>query len=325
MLRTREPSATVCVYHWNPRNLKLWNVLVASNVLFRKRSPSMLYEIAGRRPLLVAALGCACLALPVFAQDAGSNAKSPLYDAVSIKPNKTDVGMVRISQGNDGYSGVNVSLKMLIQYAYKLQTMDQIAALPGWAEGAGFDVNAKMDADSVEAFKKLSKDDANEQRRAMMRQMLEDRFHLKVHHETREMSVYNLVIAKGGFLLKEADPNNAYPNGPKGPDGQSHGGMLTMDNGELTAQAVRISALVNFLSSQLHRQVIDKSGLTGKYDIDLKFASDNPHEDSGSAAPAETAPPRITAVQEQLGLKLESVKGPVETIIVDHVEQPSEN
>jgi uncharacterized protein (TIGR03435 family) len=133
------------------------------------------------------------------------------------------------------------------------------------------------------------------------------------------------VIAKGGFLLKEADPNNTYPNGPKGPDGQSHGGMMMMRDGELTAQAVQISGLINILSSQLHRQVIDKTGLTGKYDITLKYATDNPHEDSASAATAESAPSLITAVQEQLGLKLESVKGPVDTIVVDHIEQPSEN
>jgi uncharacterized protein (TIGR03435 family) len=277
------------------------------------------------RGSLLTAAALLAIASPVHAQDASNGGKSPLYDAVSIKPNKSGPGMMRVNQANDGYSGTNVSLKMLIQYAYKLQTLDQIAGLPGWADSAGFDVNAKMDADSVEAFKKLSKDDANDQRRVMMRQMLEDRFHLKVHHETREMSVYNLVIAKGGFLLKEADPDNTYPNGPKGPDGQSHAGMMMMRDGELTGQAIQISGLINFLSSQLHRQVIDKTGLRGKYDLTLKFATDNPHEDSASAAPAEPAPSLITAVQEQLGLKLDSVKGPVDTIVVDHVEQPSEN
>lgn len=275
------------------------------------------------RGSLLAAAALLAVASPVQAQD--SAPKSPVYDAVSIKPNRSGPGMVRINQANDGYSGTNVSLKMLIQYAYKLQTMDQIAGMPGWADSAGFDINAKMDADSVEAFKKLSKDDASDQRRVMMQQMLADRFHLKVHHETRELSVYNLVIAKGGFLLKEADPNATYPNGPKGPDGQSRAGMMMMMNGELTAQGVPISNLVNILSQQLHRQVIDKTGLTGKYDITLKYASDNPHEDSSSGAAAETAPPLITAVQEQLGLKLDSVKGPVDTIVVDHIEQPSEN
>jgi uncharacterized protein (TIGR03435 family) len=291
----------------------------------KKWSALMFLKGAVVRPLFAVALGMMSVTLPLSAQDIAAAAKSPLYDAVSIKPNKSGAGMIRINQSNDGYSGTNVSLKMLIQYAYKLQTMDQIAGLSGWADSAGFDVNAKMDADSVEAFKKLSKDDANDQRRVMMQQMLEDRFHLKVHHENREMSVYNLVIAKGGFLLKEADPNNTYPNGPKGPDGQSHGGMMMMRDGELTAQAVQISGLINILSSQLHRQVIDKTGLTGKYDITLKYATDNPHEDSASAATAESAPSLITAVQEQLGLKLESVKGPVDTIVVDHIEQPSEN
>jgi uncharacterized protein (TIGR03435 family) len=101
--------------------------------------------------------------------------------------------------------------------------------------------------------------------------------------------------------------------------------MMMMRDGEMTAQAVPISNLVGILSMQLHRQVIDKTGLTGKYDFTLKFATENPHEDSASAAEPETAPPLITAVQEQLGLKLEPAKGPVDTIVVDHVEQPSEN
>jgi uncharacterized protein (TIGR03435 family) len=268
-------------------------------------------------------LACAAVALPLPAQ---APAASPVYDVVSIKPNKSGLGMMRVSIANDGYSGINNSLKMLIQYAYKLQTVDQIAGISGWADSAGFDINAKMDPDAVAELKKLSNDDAGAERRVMMQRMLEERFHLKVHHETREIQSYNLTVMKGGAKLKEADPNDTYPNGPKGPDGVSHGGMMMMRANEFTGQGITMGALANQLSAQVHRLVTDKTGLTGKYDLVLHYQTDFMHPPSADAgAPADNEPSLMTALQEQLGLKLESVKGPVDTIVVDHVEQPTEN
>jgi uncharacterized protein (TIGR03435 family) len=272
---------------------------------------------------ILLSLACAALALPSPAQ---APAASPTYDVVSIKPNKSGSGMMRVSIANDGYSGTNVSLKMLIQYAWKLQTQDQIAGISGWADSAGFDINAKMDPDAVAELKKLSSDDASAERRVMMQRMLEERFHLKVHHEMREMQTYNLVVVKAGSKLKEADPNDTYANGFKGPDGIAHAGMMMMRDGEFTGQGITLGAFVSNLSNQLHRTVTDKTGLTGKYDIVLHYQTDFTRSDSADAgAPAETAPSLMTALEEQLGLKLESVKGPVDTILVDHVEQPTEN
>ena len=271
-------------------------------------------------------MACATLVLPALAQGPVAPATPPAYDAVSIKPNKSGPGMMRVNVSNDGYSGTNVSLKMLIQYAYKLQTQEQISGISGWADSAGFDINAKMDPEAVGELKKLSTVDAAAERRVMMERMLEDRFHMKVHHEMRELQTYNLVVAKGGAKVKDADPNDTYPNGPKGPDGVSHAGMMMMRDGEFTGQAITMANLAGNLSNQVHRTVTDKTGLTGKYDITLHYQMENMHGDStDSAAPAETAPSLMTALEEQLGLKLESVKGPVDTIVVDHVEQPTEN
>jgi uncharacterized protein (TIGR03435 family) len=268
------------------------------------------------------------LAMPLCAQVAAATASVPSYDAVSIKPHKDDgSGMMRImiNMGADRFAGTNVSLKMMLRQAYNLTTEDQIVGLTGAMDSAHFDVEAKMDAETVEAQKKLSKDDRNEQQRLMMQAMLADRFKLKVHHETRELSMYDLVIAKGGFKLKDADPNATYENGIKGPDGKAHPGMMRMGMGDLTAQAVAIPGLANFLAQQLHKQVHDKTGLTGKYDIELKWQPDEMPAESHEATGGEVRPSLFTALQEQLGLKLDAVKGPVDTIVVDHVELPSEN
>ena len=251
----------------------------------------------------------------------------PAYDAVSIKPNKGDGVMMRvmINQGQDRYAGTNVTLKMLLQYAYGLKTEDQVQGLTGAPDSSRFDVEAKMDAETVETLKKLSKDDALVQQRVMMQAMLADRFKLKVHHETKELGMYDLVIAKGGFKLKDADPNDSYANGMKAPDGTSHPGMMRMGMGELTGQGIGMAGVANFLAQRLHKQVMDKTGLTGKYDIQLKWTPDDMPTESHEATGADSAPSIFTALQEQLGLRLEPVKGPVDTIVVDHVEMPTEN
>lgn len=141
-------------------------------------------------------------------------------------------------------------------------------------------------------------------------------------------------LAKGGSKLKESTPGDTYANGIKGFEGVGHAGMMRMGRGEATGQAIAISGMVNMLSRQLQRTVIDKTNLTGKYDFTLHWTeessdpmfkeSDN-NQQTGEPAPDATGPSLFTALQEQLGLKLQSVKGPVETLVIDHVEMPSEN
>ncbi len=264
----------------------------------------------------------------VAATDAGI--KLPVFDVVSVKPNKSESGMIRVMNKPDGYTATNVSLKMLIQMAYGIRE-DLISGGPGWVESAHFDFDAKVAGADVDALKKLSP----EQRRMVLRPALEDRFKLKVHTETKQLPVFELGVAKGGTKLKEASPDASYPNGFKGPDGVAHGGIMRMGHGELVGQGVEIKGLVNMLSQQLKQTVIDKTGLTGKYDFELNWTPDDGpgpmfHGSDGSPQKADTAPdasgPTIfTALQEQLGLKLQSAKGPVETLVIDHVEMPSEN
>jgi uncharacterized protein (TIGR03435 family) len=208
----------------------------------------------------------------------------------------------------NAFTASNLNLKALIQYAYNLQTEDLISGLPGWANSTTFDIQAKIDEDLAAALNKLPKEERAARRGIMMQTLLADRFQLKVHHETRDLPIYSLVIAKGGFKLNPADPR----------------GSMSYGDGQLTTQGVPIKSLVFFLSSFLHRKVVDNTGLTGNYDMSLRWSSDevaNAQQDPS----APSAPSLFTALQEQLGLKLESTKGPVDTIVVDHVAHPSEN
>ncbi|MEI9978933.1 MAG: TIGR03435 family protein [Edaphobacter sp.] len=260
---------------------------------------------------------------------ATAEVKVPAFDVVSIKPNKSGSGGIRIMNKPDGYSASNISLKMLIQGAYGIRE-DLISGAPGWADSARYDIDAKVAGVDVDALKKLTP----EQRRSILQPLLAERFKLKVHTETKQLPVYELVVAKGGSKLKEATPDDTYATGIKGPDGVGRGGMMRMGRGQLTAQGIRMTSLVNMLSQQLHRTVIDKTGLTGKYDLDLNWTPEEgemgPPPPGGSQpradGAAESAGPSIyTAVQEQLGLKLQAAKGPVDTLVIDHVEMPSEN
>jgi uncharacterized protein (TIGR03435 family) len=253
----------------------------------------------------------------------------PAFDVVSIKQDKSDSHMIRVRTNSDGYSATNISLKMLLQAAYGIR-QDLISGVPGWADSARYDIDAKVAGSDVDALKKLSP----EQRRAMLKPVLEERFKLKVHTETKELPVYELVVAKGGSKLKEATPGDTYANGIKGPDGTGHAGMMRVSRGELTGQALPIASLVNMLAQQLQRTVIDKTGLTGNYDFGLQWTEENSDPmfkgpDGGpprtEPAPDASGPSIFTALQEQLGLKLQSTKGPVETLVVDSVAMPSEN
>jgi uncharacterized protein (TIGR03435 family) len=254
----------------------------------------------------------------------------PPFDVVAVKPNNSDSRGMRIMFKPDGYSATNVSPKTLIQTAYGIRE-DLISGAPGWTDSARYDFEAKVAGADVDALKKLTP----EQRRSMLQPALADRFKLKAHTETKQLPVFELVLAKNGSKLKEATPGDSYANGIKGPDGVPRGGMMRMGRGELTGQGLPISSLVSMLSQELHQTVIDKTRLTGKYDFELAWTPDQgsdpmfkgpegaqPRTDS---APDASGPSIFTAIQEQLGLRLQSSKGPVETLVVDHIEMPSEN
>jgi uncharacterized protein (TIGR03435 family) len=253
--------------------------------------------------------------------------KLPAYEVVSIKPSEVSGRvMSRMMFTPEGFHATNIVLKGLIQDAYGVKE-HQVFGAPSWLSSVFYDVEAKVEGSDVSAVRQLTV----AQRGRMLQPVLADRLQLKVHSETREVTVYELVVAKNGPKLPEAKPGDTYPNGLKGPDGGSGGsGMALMGMGTLTAQAVPISAFVDMLSQRLGSTIVDKTGLTGKYDVKMQWQEEErppslPGEPSAPVPQDSSGPSIYTALQEQLGLKLESRKAPIQVIVIDHVEKPSAN
>lgn len=260
------------------------------------------------------------------------------YDVVSVKPN-TGAGRGGNSSMPDGFSMHGGTLTGLVFSAYGLKYPEQLVGAPSWFASDKFDVDAKMESSVMDELQKMSQDDRSAARRQMMQALLADRFKLVVHHETREFSVYILTIAKGGLKMKEAKPGDTYPNGFKGPGGRGGAGSTLFQMGPsgvmITSQGSSIAGLIGTISREAGRMVLDNTGLTANYDFVLQYTPENFHPRTDLTEPpvgsGMTLPPDFgaisifTAVQEQLGLKLESVKAPVDVIVVDHAERPSGN
>jgi uncharacterized protein (TIGR03435 family) len=246
---------------------------------------------------------------PVCAQRAaGSQTDSAAhklsYDVVSIRPSNLE-GMSIDSRG-DRFVARGTTLWGLLFNAYDLRPHDDVPGLPAWAKSEGFDLEAGMDADTYAELQKMPAQEQSDQRAKMLQEILVDRFQLKIHYESREEPIYALVIAKGGPKLKE------WPT-DKPPGGASWG------RGQINVRGEPLESFAFFLSDMLDRNVVDETGLTRKYDIDLRWTPDELQGAPGAGTSV------FTAIQEQLGLKLESTRGTVQTFVVDHVERPSPN
>ena len=235
----------------------------------------------------------------------------PTYDAVTVKVNNSLARNTSTNMDDTTFRAENVTLKHLLVNAYGIRE-GLMFDLPGWAASVRFDIYAKVSDPDLKTLHSLSK----EQRQAMITAMLVDRFHLKVHTESKTLPVYELVVAKDGpKLTASAVP----PPDAANPDPF---GKMDVHNTDISATGVTLSQLAGNLSFPLDRTVIDKTGLTGRYDFRLRWTADTVAADS---AVADAPPNLFMAIQEQLGLKLQPAKGPVETLVIDHVEQPSEN
>jgi bla regulator protein blaR1 len=266
---------------------------------------------------------------PADAANQAAVSALPAFEVVSIKPDKSGTMMMRVMFTSDGISITNLPVHMLLREAFGISD-NQLAGEPGWLNSDHFDIEAKVAPEDVAKLKALKP----AEHWAMLLPVFQDRFALKYHHESRDLTQYVLVIAKSGLKMKEAASGDTYANGLKGPDGKAGGGgWVRVERGAFTGQAAGLDTLVHFLSFQFHSPVIDKTGLTGKYDIEMKWAPDEmeaglgrPPDGSQPDPPPTTAGPSIfTALEEQLGLKLEAHKEPGDVIVIDHIEQPSPN
>ena len=321
------------------------------------------------RKLLLAAVACAAFAIPValglvcsgpsFAESKPNHAEGlPRFDVVSIKPHKEEsMATMRLmtSLTPDGFSAEGMSLDMLIRQAFNLPP-DRILNLPDWVKSARFDIEAKVAPEDAPKLEALSP----KQRLAMLIPVFEDRFGLKFHQETRNLNVYTLVVAKGGPKLIPAKPGDdgaelptpdathvaaaggdAVPPKP-GADNRPPAGAMMMrmstQGMTLISNDTPTAMLCEFISQQIGSTVVDRTGLTGKYDLTLSFMPDMavgqiivPGPGAGPAGDASpekqdaSGPSIFAALQEQLGLKLESQKVPADVIMIDRLEKPSAN
>ena len=236
------------------------------------------------------------------------------FDVVSIKRNNSGPGPVMIisPMESDQILVKNASPRLIIGEAYGIPLHDQITGLPAWADSEAYDMTAKVAEPDLAAFRKL----LPMQRSPMLQTVLANRFHMVFHFETRTLPAYALGISKGGPKLKEVEPA-ILPNGRKDPGG------IDSTRNQMTATGASMLPLLHFLQRQLGRPVVDRTSLTGNYDFKLNWTPDS----GATAAPAdaESGPSLFTAIQEQLGLRLEPVKAPVQILVVDHVERPSDN
>lgn len=339
-----------------------------------------------RRSVFAAGLLVACAA--AFSQTAQTAQENLSFDVASVKPAAAvtpGMGLRVMMRGGPGtedpgqitYSGVTLKNVMTIAYGVKGY---QVSG-PAWMDSVRFDIVAKIPHDTTK-----------EQFKVMLQNLLKERFGLELHHESKDLPMYDLVVAKGGVKMKESveDPSAAAPivpgtlGGPSsstppppppppagggpirlnmGPDGMPKlppgmgkmGIMMMMMPGKMRmiANGQPVSALSEMLGNQLGKPVMDKTGLTAKYDFTLEFLPEDnmrmmmpggamPMQHSmpasggaadggampggGGSADVPTAPPLPAALQAQLGLKLESKKGPVDTLVIDKLNQiPTEN
>ncbi|HUA57525.1 MAG TPA: TIGR03435 family protein [Verrucomicrobiae bacterium] len=263
------------------------------------------------RSVICIMAGFACLAMVSPAQN--PDAKPFTFEVASIKVN-SDIANTDMSM-NDEPGGrlncKNVTLRLLITYAYDIRD-SQLLGAPSWAGTERYNILAKPSAGEAANEPRPYSEAENQRMRQRTQALLADRFGLKLHEEKKEMAVYSLVVAKGGPKLQAS--NSPFP-------------QISANNTRVQCKKVTMQRFAQvLLADRMNRYVIDNTGLTGEYDFTIHFKPDGaPSKEPAGTAPAPTGPSFLTALEEQLGLKLVGAKVPVPCLVVDRVEKASEN
>jgi len=272
------------------------------------------FRLSLGRKLLLGAAALTSLAAPVtigLLNAPPSRAQTPsgappVFEVASIKLNKSGARGGRFSTEQGGIVATNMPLRTFIKAAYGIQDY-QLSGGPGWLDSERYDIAAKSERAVLDDKLLL-----------MLRALLEDRFKLTLHREKKELPGYALVMGKSGLKIHEVKQ-----------EGKS---WTRFGRGSLNGHEVSMSALADALSGRLGRPVVDSTGVKGVFDIKLEWTPDESQprgpKESVEPLPADDGaggPTIFTALQEQLGLRLESRKGPVEIVVIDRVEKPSEN
>ena len=229
--------------------------------------------------------------------------QAPKFEVASIKPNKSAEDNGTWSYGDNGrFLGENIPVKFLVLTAFKLKE-SQLSGLPRWAESEKYDIEAKVEGRA-----------SQDQTFAMLQDLLADRFHFQSHRAKKTMPVYSLVQAKRGVKATES------ANGPCPKDATC--GAWFASRNQIGGMRITMSQVAAALTFDLDRVVVDKTGLHKTFDVKLTWS---PDPGAGEKSDDDEGGSIFTAIQEQLGLRLEAAKAPVEILVVDHIERPSEN
>jgi uncharacterized protein (TIGR03435 family) len=285
----------------------------------------LLHNLGFARKFLLMSAATLAIAIPVTigaltgtpgraqSENANSNASTPVYTSVSIKLSDSVEAqpakmMVNLSDG--AFIARGVTLQRLVQLAYRVQD-SQLAGAPDWVSTARFDIDAKLDPSAVAAMHKQMA----ERNSGNLKTLLADQFKLVVHSEQRTLPAYDLVVDSGGTKLQPVDGIR----------------LMHMEPGQLISQGTPIDLLAAQLSSRLGRPIVDKTGLKASYAFNLHWTPDPSELERMKAggeplpepAAGSNGPSLFTALQEQLGLKLEPNTEPVQVLVIDHAESPS--
>ena len=291
------------------------------------------------RRLLVCVIGSFCLATSIRGQSP-KDAAPVVFEVASVKLNKSGEQRLRLEvQPGGRFTAINASLRQLVSVAYpsdggKFRNEENLVGGPDWFDVDRYDIVAK--AEGTGALDTNGPADAAtpadvaavERVRSMLRNLLADRFHLTLHHETREVPVFALVMAKndrtlGPQLRRSVADCAALRQGgrgnvPLGPNQAPCGGVRMLAPGKAVAEAISMGILIDMMRGWVGRTVVDRTDLDGKVDMTLTWTADQ-----GAAGAADPDVSIFTAVQEQLGLKLESARGSIDVVVVDHAERPT--
>jgi uncharacterized protein (TIGR03435 family) len=267
-------------------------------------------------------------AIAVAAQE-----KDATFEVASVKLNKSGDGNGNMrGVGSDRVVATNMPVRPMITFAYQVAGYQLIGG-PGWLTTDRYDINAKMEAPPTTVIPFIPGSTTPNPMQLALRHLLEDRFKVRMHRETRELDIYALVMARPGGgpgpglkpttqdCSKAVEPQRPGAPAPGAP-GQPFCG-ISGTPGRVRFGGLPASSFATALSGPAGRMVVDRTGMTGSWDFELTFAPENRGPDAPPADP--NAPSFFTAIQEQLGLKLESTKGPVEVLVIDSVERPVED
>jgi uncharacterized protein (TIGR03435 family) len=244
-------------------------------------------------------------ALPVLLLSSLCWSQQLHFEVATIKPSRPDsLGSNFNRRPGGGIECLNVTLREMILFAYDIRP-HELTGGPPWLDKDRYDVLAKPDRNDNPTGAKRSFDDDFREIRLRMRSLLADRFQVAIHTETRELPIYALLVAKGGPHLQKSTTEDL---------------GIHNRNGFVECTKVTMKDFAeSSLTYRMGRTVVDETGLTDEFDFELKFVEDQ-------ALAADTSGPDfLTALQQQLGLKLESRKGPVQVYVVDRAEKPTAN